>query len=200
MTRTRLAGVDEAGRGPLAGPVVCAAVILNSRKPIPGLADSKAFSESARETLFPIIQGRALAWRVEFIEANDIDRLNIFWATMEGMRRAVGALAPTATTALIDGNHIPPGLPCPAQALVRGDTLVPAIMAASILAKVSRDRHMRRLHSRFPDYGFDRHKGYSTADHLARLAFFGPCAEHRKTFAPVRACMGVELPFETSHE
>lgn len=189
MANNRIAGVDEAGCGPLAGPVVCAAVILDPNKPIVGLGDSKSLSESKREKLFPIIQRDTLAWRIEFITAEEIDQLNIFHATMEGMRRAIAALLPSATHALIDGNKIPSGLTCSAQALVKGDTREPAIMAASILAKVSRDRYMQQVHARFPEYGFDRHKGYPTTEHFARLERFGPCLEHRKSFAPVRACL-----------
>jgi ribonuclease HII len=189
MKRSRLAGVDEAGRGPLAGPVVCAAVILDPRRPIAGLADSKALSELARERLFSLIQQRSLAWQVVFVDRQEIDTLNILWATMEGMRRALCAMSPTPSHALIDGDRVPPGLPCPATSLVKGDSLEPAIMAASILAKVSRDRHMQALHRRFPDYGFDAHKGYATAAHLASLARHGPCEEHRRSFAPVRDCL-----------
>ena len=182
----RIAGVDEAGRGPLAGPVVCAAVILDPDRPIAGLNDSKLLSQKARELLFPIIKQASLAWRIEFVERAEIDALNILWATMEGMRRAVCAMAPSATRALIDGDRIPPGLPCPAIAMVGGDALEPAIMAASILAKVSRDRHMLALHDRYPGYGFERNKGYPTAEHIASLARIGPCPEHRRSFAPVR--------------
>jgi ribonuclease HII len=183
-----IAGVDEAGRGPLAGPVVCAAVILHPRRRIAGLADSKALCEQEREALFPIIQKRCLAWTVVFVEREEIDTLNNLWATMEGMRRAVVAMVPAATRVLIDGDRVPPGLPCPGNALVKGDSLEPAIMAASILAKVSRDRHMAELHRQFPDYGFDRNKGYATREHFASLARVGPCAQHRRSFAPVRDC------------
>lgn len=190
----RVAGVDEAGRGPLAGPVVCAAVILNPRRPIAGLKDSKALNEASRERLFSLIQSASLCWRVEFVQREEIDSLNILWATMEGMRRAVCAMAPSATRAVIDGDRVPPGLPCPAEALIRGDQLEPAIMAASILAKVSRDRHMRALHNHYPDFGFDRNKGYPTAEHLASLARVGPCPEHRRSFAPVRDSVFPLLP------
>jgi ribonuclease HII len=182
----RVAGVDEAGRGPLAGPVVCAAVILDPSRPIAGLNDSKALTEHSRERLFPIIQQASLAWHIEFVEREEIDTLNILWATMEGMRRAICAITPSATRALIDGDRVPPGLPCPALALVGGDGLQPSIMAASILAKVSRDRHMVELHGRYPGYGFERNKGYPTAEHLAALERLGPCPEHRRSFAPVR--------------
>lgn len=184
--RDHVVGVDEAGRGPLAGPVACAAVILDPRRPIAGLDDSKALSEQAREELFPIIQRDCIAWSVVFVGREEIDALNILWATMEGMRRAVCAIVPAATRALIDGDRVPPGLPCPATALIRGDSLEPSIMAASILAKVSRDRHMLALHEQFSGYGFDRNKGYATPEHLASLARIGPCAEHRRSFAPVR--------------
>lgn len=181
-----VAGVDEAGRGPLAGPVVCAAVILHPRRRLAGLDDSKALCEQERERLFPLIQRSSICWQVVFVEREEIDALNILWATMAGMRRAVCAMAPAATRALVDGDRVPPGLPCPARAVVGGDALEPAIMAASILAKVSRDRHMQSLHARHPGYGFDRHKGYATPEHLAALQRLGPCEEHRRSFAPVR--------------
>ncbi len=184
--RPLVAGVDEAGRGPLAGPVACAAVILDPRRRIRGLGDSKALHESERERLFPLILARCIAWQVVLVEREEIDRLNILWATMTGMRRALALLAPAAGHALIDGDRVPPGLCCPAVAVVGGDAIEPAIMAASILAKVSRDRHMRALHARHPGYGFDRHKGYGTPEHLAALDRIGPCAEHRRSFAPVR--------------
>ncbi len=182
----RVAGVDEAGRGPLAGPVVCAAVILDPNAPIVGLGDSKVLSAAERERLFPIIQSLSLAWRIEFVSPETIDRLNIFHATMTGMRLAVLGLPVAAERALIDGNKIPPGLPCPAEALVKGDAREQAIMAASILAKVSRDRYMAALHERFPLYRFDRHKGYPTPEHFRQLELLGPCPEHRRSFAPVR--------------
>ena len=185
MTRL-VAGVDEAGRGPLAGPVVCAAVILDPNAPIVGLGDSKVLSAAERERLFPIIQSLSLAWRIEFVSPETIDRLNIFHATMTGMRLAVLGLPVAAERALIDGNKIPPGLPCPAEALVKGDAREQAIMAASILAKVSRDRYMAALHERFPLYRFDRHKGYPTPEHFRQLELLGPCPEHRRSFAPVR--------------
>ena len=181
-----VAGVDEAGRGPLAGPVVCAAVILNPEKPIAGLGDSKALSEKKRELLFPLIQQHSLAWKIVFIAATDIDRLNIFKATMEGMRQAVNGLDIKAGHALIDGNKIPPGLSCSAEALVKGDARETCIMAASILAKVARDAYMLKLHERFPQYQFAQHKGYPTAAHFAALNLHGPCPEHRRSFAPVR--------------
>jgi len=181
-----VAGVDEAGRGPLAGPVSVAAVILDPSRPIAGLDDSKKLSEARREALYPQIIAQALAWHIEFVSAEEIDTLNILQATLEGMRRAVGALQPAAEFARIDGNRIPTDLPCPAEALIGGDALDPAIMAASILAKVARDRAMVALHEEFPAYGFDVHKGYPTPFHLAALAAHGPCPQHRQTFAPVR--------------
>lgn len=184
-----IAGVDEAGRGPLAGPVTVAAVILDPKRQIRGLNDSKQLSEADREKLYPRIIERAIAWRIEFIEREEIDRLNIFQATMEGMRRAVSALAPAADLARIDGNRIPPRLPCPAEALIGGDRLDRAIMAASILAKVARDRTMVQLHEHFPEYGFARHKGYSTPEHLSALQRHGPCEHHRRSFAPVREAL-----------
>jgi ribonuclease HII len=181
-----VAGVDEAGRGPLAGPVSVAAVILDPLRPIDGLDDSKRLTERRRETLYPLIIERALAWRIEFVEADEIDTLNILQATMTGMRRAVAGLSPCAGHALIDGNRIPAGLACPATAIVGGDGLQPAIMAASILAKVARDARMRELHVVHPQYGFDRHKGYPSAMHIEALALHGPCPQHRRSFAPVR--------------
>jgi ribonuclease HII len=188
-----LAGVDEAGRGPLAGPVVCAAVILDPCRPIAGLGDSKALSEKKREQLFPLIQTQSLAWKIIFIEPSEIDQLNIFQATMLGMRRAVSELHIKAQHALIDGNKIPPGLPCSAEALVKGDARETCIMAASILAKVSRDRYMLQLHQKFPHYGFSEHKGYPTAMHFETLKKFGPCPEHRRSFAPVRDLIASSL-------
>jgi len=187
------AGVDEAGRGPLAGPVVCAAVILKPRYRLPGLNDSKQLSDQERERLFPLVQRHALCWQVVFVEREEIDSLNILWATMAGMRRAVCALSAMPTRVLIDGDRVPPELPYPARAVVGGDAAEPAIMAASILAKVSRDRHMRVLDARHPGYGFERHKGYSTPEHLAALQGLGPCAEHRRRFAPVRERLQIAL-------
>lgn len=184
-----VAGVDEAGRGPLAGPVAVAAVILDPARPIDGLNDSKKLSERRREALFPLICDHALAWRVEFVEPGEIDALNILQATLTGMRRALQALAPAAGLALIDGNRLPKNLPCPARAIVGGDALEPAIMAASILAKVARDRHMLALHREYPQYGFDGHKGYPSPAHLAALRAHGPCPQHRRSFAPVRECL-----------
>jgi ribonuclease HII len=182
------AGVDEAGRGPLAGPVVVAAVILDPDRPIAGLDDSKKLSAARRETLFDHIMQQALTWSVVKISPGQIDDLNILQATLLGMRQAVERLSPIPQLALIDGNRAP-RLPCQARTLVGGDGLEPAISAASILAKVTRDRIMVDLHRLYPRYGFDRHKGYPTRDHLQRLAQFGPCEVHRRSFAPVRDAM-----------
>ena len=181
-----IAGVDEAGRGPLAGPLAVAAVILDPARPIAGLNDSKQLSEAKREALYPLIIERALAYCIVLIERDEIDRLNIFQATMAGMSRAVAGLVPVAHEALIDGNQLPKDLPCPGRAIVGGDALEPAISAASILAKVSRDRVMVTLDGVHPGYGFAVHKGYATPAHLAALQQLGPCAQHRRSFAPVR--------------
>ena len=181
-----IAGVDEAGRGPLAGPLAVAAVILDPARPIAGLNDSKQLSEAKREALYPLIIERALAYCIVLIERDEIDRLNIFQATMAGMSRAVAGLVPVAHEALIDGNQLPKDLPCPGRAIVGGDALEPAISAASILAKVSRDRVMVTLDGVHPGYGFAMHKGYATPAHLAALQQLGPCAQHRRSFAPVR--------------
>ena len=180
-----VAGVDEAGRGPLAGPLVVAAVILDPARPIEGIGDSKALSERRREALFPIIRERAAAFCIRVIAVEEIDRLNIFQATMHGMREAVRGLAIPATLARIDGNRIPPDLPCPGEAWVGGDARDASIGAASILAKVTRDRWCADLDVRYPQYGFAGHKGYGTAEHLAALQAHGACPEHRKTFSPV---------------
>jgi ribonuclease HII len=185
----RVAGVDEAGRGPLAGPVVVAAVILDPARPVDGLADSKVLAQAARERLSDAIVERALAHAVVVVEAGEIDRLNVLRATLAGMARALRGLDPAAGHALIDGNRLPSDLPCPATAIVDGDALEPAISAASILAKVARDRLMVALDARHPGYGFAQHKGYPTPEHLAALARLGPCPEHRRSFAPVRACL-----------
>ena len=182
------AGIDEAGRGPLAGPVVVAAVVFEpGRTPINGLADSKQLCPERREVLYDRIVERALAWRVVFVEVDDIDRINIFHATMLGMRLAMEGVLHVAAAARIDGNALPRDLPCPGEAIIGGDASDRSIMAASILAKVSRDRHMRLLHQQWPVYGFNEHKGYSTPAHLAALALHGPCPQHRRSFAPVRA-------------
>ncbi|WP_082611351.1 ribonuclease HII [Lysobacter sp. Root916] len=194
----RIAGVDEAGRGPLAGPVVVAAVVLGpGRTPVNGLDDSKQLSAERREALYARIVERAVAWSVVYVEVEEIDRINIFQATLAGMRRAVEAVAHAAELARIDGNALPRGLPCPAEALIGGDARDRAIMAASILAKVTRDRHMRELHAQWPQYGFDEHKGYGTPAHLAALAAHGPCPQHRRSFAPVRAALALQPLAET---
>jgi ribonuclease HII len=179
-----VAGVDEAGRGPLAGPVVAAAVILDDLHPIAGLADSKKLSPAKRERLYDEIRAKALCCSVAEASVEEIDRLNILQATMLAMRRAVEGLRLTPTKVLVDGNRLPP-LPMLAEAIVKGDSKVAAISAASILAKVTRDRWCAQYHVEFPAYGFDGHKGYGTAEHLAALRLHGPCPQHRKSFAPV---------------
>lgn len=188
--RRRVAGVDEAGRGPLAGPVAVAAVVFDPGRPrINGLDDSKQLTAARRDQLHDRILERALAWHVVLVDAPTVDRLNIYQATLQGMREVVAAVAHAAEFARIDGNVVPKGLVLPAEALIGGDGIDRAIMAASILAKVSRDRYMHRLHERHPHYGFDQHKGYGTPAHLAALRAHGPCPEHRRSFAPVRACL-----------
>jgi ribonuclease HII len=189
MNERLIAGVDEAGRGPLAGPVVVAAVILHPDRPIDGLADSKKLTASRRDALDALIRERALAFSVVEIAAAQIDALNILQATLFGMTRALIALRPQAQMALIDGNRLPRDLPCPARAIVGGDASEAAISAASILAKVARDRILCELDARYPGYDFARHKGYPTADHVAALRRLGPCPEHRRSFAPVRLAL-----------
>ncbi len=184
-----VAGVDEAGRGPLAGPVVAAAVILDDLQPIRGLADSKALTAKRRERLYDEIRARALCCSVAQASVDEIDRLNILQATMLAMRRAVDGLRLPPHRVVVDGNRVPV-LPMPVEAIVKGDAKVAAISAASILAKVTRDRLCAELHERFPHYGFDGHKGYPTPEHLAALREHGPCPEHRRSYAPVRACLG----------
>ncbi|MCS6763768.1 MAG: ribonuclease HII [Candidatus Protistobacter heckmanni] len=182
-------GVDEAGRGPLAGPVTAAAVILDPARPIDGLADSKVLSTARREVLFDKIRDRALAFNIASANVEEIDELNILHATMLAMHRAVIALSPQPELALIDGNRCPV-LPLASQAIVGGDAKVQAISAASILAKVSRDRLLTQLHQDFPHYGFDMHMGYPTPAHLRALREHGACQHHRRSFAPVRAVLG----------
>lgn len=194
-----IAGVDEAGRGPLAGPVVVAAVILDPAHPIDGLADSKKLSERKREALYPLITARALAWHIEFVEAVEIDARNILQATLAGMRRAVLALPVAPQHALIDGNKVPDGLPCAATAVIGGDASEAAISAASILAKVARDARMRELHARYPQYGFDRHKGYPSAAHRAALLQHGPCPQHRRSYAPVQHALHESVLHDRRH-
>jgi len=184
-----LAGVDEAGRGPLAGPVYAAAVILHPQQPIAGLADSKKLTAAKRQTLAEQIRQYARGWCIASASVAEIDSLNILQATMLAMRRACEGLGEQGVRPeriLIDGNRIPAGLPCPAQALVKGDSLVPAISAASILAKTARDAYCLQLHAQYPHYAFDVHKGYGTAQHLRLLREHGPCPAHRRSFAPVR--------------
>lgn len=179
-----VAGVDEAGRGPLAGPVVAAAVILDDLKPIKGLADSKKLSASRREKLFDEIRAKALCFSIALASVEEIDQLNILQATMLAMRRAVNGLRLKPNMVLVDGNRLPI-IDIRAEAIVKGDSLVPAISAASILAKVHRDRWCMEVDLVYPQYGFAGHKGYGTAVHLAALKSHGACPEHRKTFKPV---------------
>jgi ribonuclease HII len=179
-----IGGVDEAGRGPLAGPVMAAVVVLHPARPIEGLADSKQLTPEQRDELYPQITTTALAWAVAHATAEEIDRINILQATLLAMRRAVQALPQMPAKVLIDGNRCPQ-LDCTAEAIIKGDALVPAISAASILAKVTRDRWMVGLHQRYPQYGFDRHKGYSTVEHIELLERHGPCPQHRRSFEPV---------------
>ena len=178
-------GVDEAGRGPLAGPVSAAAVILDPANPIEGLADSKRLSEKQRDQLAPLIRERALAWAVAYADVEEIDHLNILQATLLAMKRAVLALHTRPHQVLVDGLYCPQtGIP--SQAIVKGDSTVAAISAASILAKTARDELMLRLHEQYPQYGFDGHKGYPTAAHLAALRTHGVSEIHRRSFKPVR--------------
>jgi ribonuclease HII len=188
-----VAGVDEAGRGPLAGPVVVAAVILHPRGRPRGLADSKVLSEAQREKLAPRIRQSALAWSVVVVDTDEIERLNILGATLIGMARALAALSVAPTLALIDGNRLPKALPCAARAIVDGDASEPAISAASILAKTVRDQIMRELDVLHPGYGFAQHKGYSTPEHFEALQRLGPCVLHRRGFEPVRRLLAPAL-------
>jgi ribonuclease HII len=190
---TRLiCGVDEAGRGPLAGPVYAAAVILDPARPITGLKDSKKIPEAKRYLLAEEIRTRALAWSVAFATVAEIERLNILHASLLAMRRAVLGLSPRPDEALIDGNRCPE-LPMAARAIVKGDALEPCISAASILAKTARDKEMRALADKYPQYGFDRHAGYPVPDHLAALEVHGPCPEHRRHFGPVKRYLQAKL-------
>jgi len=185
-----VAGVDEVGRGPLVGAVVTAAVILDPTRPIVGLADSKALSEKRRLALFDEIVEKALSFSLGRAEVEEIDQLNILHATMLAMQRAVAGLSVVPEFVLIDGNRCPP-LPVPSLAVVKGDSRVAEISAASILAKVTRDREMAELDIRFPQYGFAQHKGYPTALHLERLAEHGATEHHRRSFAPVKRSLGL---------
>ncbi|HHR6129560.1 TPA: ribonuclease HII [Providencia alcalifaciens] len=186
-----IAGVDEVGRGPLVGAVVTAAVILDPNNPISGLADSKKLSEKKREKLFDEIKDKALCWCIGRAEPEEIDQLNILHATMLAMQRAVEGLSIQPEFVLVDGNRCPK-LTMPSQAVVKGDSLVQEISAASILAKVVRDREMVELDKAFPEYGFAKHKGYPTAYHLEKLAEFGATEFHRKSFAPVRRALDIK--------
>ncbi|WP_295443883.1 ribonuclease HII [uncultured Thiodictyon sp.] len=185
-----IAGVDEAGRGPLAGPVCAAAVILDPARPIHGLGDSKKITAKRREALESIIQEHSLAWAVAWASAAEIDEINILQASLLAMTRAVAALDPRPDRVLVDGNRAP-GCGCPVETIIGGDALIPAIGAASILAKVARDRLMCQLDLDYPGYGFAVHKGYPTAAHRAALISLGPCPEHRRSFGPVRVLCGV---------
>ena len=182
-------GVDEAGRGPWAGPVTAAAVILDPARPIAGLTDSKKLSEAARDRLAPEIRDRALAWSIAEASPEEIDRLNIREATFLAMTRAVAGLSAKPTAILIDGNALPKNLPAPARAIIKGDLTEPAISAASILAKTYRDAQMKAYCAEHPGYGFSQHKGYGTAAHAEALARLGPCAIHRRSFAPIRVLL-----------
>lgn len=181
-------GVDEVGRGPLVGPVVVAAVMLDDQRPIRGLRDSKALSPRRREALHDEIMAHALCVSIAEASAGEIDALNVLQATMLAMQRAVRGLRLPPSRVLVDGNRLPP-LAVPAQAIVKGDARVACIAAASIVAKVRRDRWCLTLHERFPQYGFDAHKGYPTPAHLQALRALGPCPEHRRSFAPVRLAL-----------
>lgn len=179
------AGVDEAGRGPLAGPVAVAAIILPGKYDLEFLDDSKRLSAKKREWLAPQIEDQAITFCVEFVEVEEIDRVNILQATLNGMQRAVQKLSPPPERVMVDGNRTP-NLSCEVRAVTGGDGLIASISAASVLAKVYRDRLMLSMHRLYPGYGFDRHKGYPTAYHLERLRALGPCPIHRTSFAPVR--------------
>jgi len=180
-----IAGVDEAGRGPLVGAVVAAAVILNPEKPVAGLADSKKLTEKKREALSTEIKKSALAWSIASVSAEEVDSINILQATMKAMKQAVEALEIAPEHVQVDGNRCP-DIALSVEAIVKGDAKVKAISAASILAKVERDHQMVRLHEEYPQYGFDRHKGYGTKQHMEALLQYGACPQHRKSFAPVK--------------
>ncbi len=192
MDNALVCGVDEAGRGPLAGPVYAAAVILDKKRAIRGLADSKLLAPERRDVLAGRIKERAVAWAVASATVEEIDRINIFHASMLAMRRAVQGLGVQPGEAWVDGNHCP-GLPCRTKAIVDGDATHPVISAASILAKTERDAEMCALSARYPLYGFDRHKGYSTPEHLESLRRHGPCDIHRRSFEPVRVFFEKDL-------
>jgi len=189
MSTVWICGVDEAGRGPLVGSVVAGAVVLDPNQPIMGLRDSKKLSPARREKLYAEIMQKARAWGIGQASPNEIDTLNILQATMLAMRRAIEALSERLgewpSKALIDGNHCPI-LPIASEAIIKGDAKEPAISAASIIAKVTRDQQMQVLHTQYPQYGFNQHMGYPTEAHMQALKQYGPCEEHRRTFAPVR--------------
>ncbi|QEZ93231.1 ribonuclease HII [Proteus sp. CD3] len=186
-----IAGVDEVGRGPLVGAVVTAAVILDPANPIEGLADSKKLTEKKRNALYDEIKEKALCWAIGRAEPEEIDELNILWATMKAMERAVAELSITPDMVLIDGNRCPK-LPMSSQAVIKGDSLVQEISAASILAKVTRDREMEELDKLYPEYGFAKHKGYPTVFHMEKLALLGATPYHRKSFAPVKRALNLK--------
>ncbi|KKD58404.1 ribonuclease HII [Grimontia sp. AD028] len=186
-----IAGVDEVGRGPLVGAVVTAAVILDPNKPIEGLTDSKKLTDKKRAVLFEEIKEKALAWSLGRAEPEEIDEINILSATMLAMERAVAGLNIKPDFVLIDGNRVPKGLNIPAEAVVKGDLRVAEISAASILAKVVRDREMEELDAQYPQYGFAKHKGYPTKAHFEALAEHGAIPEHRKSFKPVKNALGI---------
>ncbi len=182
-----IAGVDEAGRGALAGPVTAAAVILAQDRLIPGLADSKKLSSTQREYLAIEIRAQAIAWSIGWSDIGEISEFNILQAALLAMKRSIACLHINPDKVLVDGNRSPMGLRCPVEAIIGGDRVVPSISAASILAKVARDREMRRLHQLYPQYGLAKHKGYATKSHIETLKRFGPSSCHRMTFSPVRA-------------
>ncbi|MGH8598427.1 MAG: ribonuclease HII [Gammaproteobacteria bacterium] len=188
----RIVGVDEAGRGPLAGPVVAAAVMLDPARKISGLKDSKILSAARREQLYDVIVRDAACYGIAFATVEEIDRLNIYHATLLAMQRAVAALRVEPIRVLVDGN-VCPQIPYDAEAVVKGDAKIPAISAASILAKVTRDRMMDTLDLQYPCYGFSRHRGYSTAAHVQALLNYGPSPEHRRSFRPVAAAYGMTI-------
>lgn len=191
---SRLCGVDEAGRGPLAGSVFAAAVILDPARPVEGLSDSKLLAEGVREALAVEIRAKALAWAVGWAEPREIDRINILRASLKAMARAIEALSCVPEEVCVDGLYSPPvAIPC--RPLVKADRTVPEVSAASILAKVARDAQMREMDGLYPGYGFAIHKGYATPEHLAALKALGPCEIHRRSFEPVRLLLQADLPF-----
>lgn len=193
FSTTLVAGIDEAGRGPLAGPVCAAAVILDPDRPIEGLNDSKKLTAKKRESLAPLIKERALAWCVAWATVEEIDSLNILQATMLAMTRAVEGLQVKPELILVDGNRTPKNLPAPASAVVKGDAKIAAIAAASILAKTARDAKMVELDAVYPGYGFAKHAGYGTAQHMAAIETLGITPEHRRTFEPVKSMVKKDL-------